>query len=88
MGIINQGLIMTLVGMSGVFFFLVMLVYATKLTSSIVSKYFPAKSTAPPVKKKAPAPSIKTVDANADNELEHIAAVIAIAQQEFKIPVK
>lgn len=85
---ITQGLIITAVGMIGVFSFLIVLVYVTDISSKIIAENFPDKPAQKPAgkagaaSKPAPAAAVPKPAANMDK----IAAVIAIAQREFQLP--
>ena len=69
-----QGLTLTVVGMSVVFIFLTLLVFAMKLFSAIILKYFPDQPSAAgvPVKTKIKQETVSPVSAD-----EEIAAAIA-----------
>lgn len=85
---ITQGLIITAVGMIGVFLFLIVLVYVTDTTSKIIAEHFPDKPAPAPAKKAVAA--VKTAPAaaapKAAANMDKIAAVIAIAQRELQLP--
>lgn len=54
----DAGLIITLVGMSGVFVFLILLVFSMSIMSSIIQKFMPEKEAVAQVKK-APSTDIE-----------------------------
>lgn len=91
---IIQGLIITVVGMTVTFLFLILLVVATHRTGKLISRLEALKSSTPPPAKKEkvalpsatqPAPA---APAAAALPQEQLAAVIAVAQREFGLPLK
>lgn len=91
---IIQGLIITVVGMTVTFLFLILLVVATHRTGKLISRLEALKSSTPPPTKKEkvalpsatqPAPA---APAAAALPQEQLAAVIAVAQREFGLPLK
>lgn len=86
---IVQGLIITVIGMLVVFLFLILLVCITGWTSGLVRKYAPEPAAAPkkPAKPVVAPPAAK-VAAETVSDNDKIAAVIAIAQREFGLPVR
>lgn len=87
---IVQGLIITVIGMLVVFLFLILLVCITGWTSGLVRKYAPEPAAAPkkPAKPVAAPPIAAKAAAETVSDNDKIAAVIAIAQREFGLPVR
>ena len=95
---IIQGLIITVVGMAVTFLFLILLVVATHRTGKLISRLEALKSSTPPPTKKEkvalpsatqPAPAAAAAaPAPAALPQEQLAAVIAVAQREFGLPLK
>ncbi len=77
--VILQGLTLTIVGMTVVFIFLTLLVYAMKLLSIIVLKVAPESipSKQPPLKQKSLQPAVQPT-AQVSNDAEIAAAVAAV----------
>ena len=91
---IIQGLIITVVGMTVTFLFLILLVVATHRTGKLISRLEALKSSTPPPTKKEkvalPSATQPATAAPAPAALpqEQLAAVIAVAQREFGLPLK
>ncbi len=85
---IVQGLIITVIGMVVVFAFLILLVCTTQWTSGLVRKYAPEPAVAPKKPAKPAAPAVAKVATETISDNDKIAAVIAIAQREFGLPLK
>ncbi len=85
---IVQGLIITVIGVVVVFLFLILLVYITEWTSRLVRKYAPEPAAAPKKPAKPTTPAVAKVATEVVSDNDKIAAVIAIAQREFGLPVK
>lgn len=88
---IVQGLIITVIGMLVVFLFLILLVCITGWTSGLVRKYAPEPAAVPKKPAKpvvAPSAAAKAAAVETVSDNDKIAAVIAIAQREFGLPVR
>lgn len=68
---IVNGLILMCMGMGIVFVFLVILIYSSKLTSFLITKFFPVKE--------APVQASKSAGSNNANDVE-VAIAIAVAR--------
>ncbi|MDY3938708.1 MAG: OadG family transporter subunit [Spirochaetia bacterium] len=68
---IANGLILMVMGMGIVFVFLVILIYASKLTSLLITKFFPVKE--------APVQAVKSSGSNNGSDVE-VAIAIAAAR--------